>query len=297
MKKNFALAFILIAAFAIFSCKQEPKKAVVKGVINFLSGTVTLEKTGTKLSAKVGDEVTEGMKLVTGDKSVAEIYFGENAIKVIENSALEISKLAKDEKNGEQTSLSLDKGRVFARVVKKLSRADEFLVKTPTAVAAIRGTDFVVSQTDNKSTIACLKGKVQVSESGNDTAKVDLNQGQEVDVEKGKKLDVKSIKDENLKNLQKIIDDIREIREDIRKKFEDQKAEIKQKLEDQKDANRQMMDKQKQMNTENIQKQKDADKENVSAIKSELTDKKEEIKSGLKNFEKPDFKNTKPQLK
>lgn len=298
MKKFSLIMISFFIAAAMAGCKKEEKKPEAKGFINFLNGSVTIDSAGTKTPAKVGDELKAGMKVITGDKSFADIYFGENAVKVVENSVVEISKLVKDVQSGEKTVLGLESGKIFARVVKKLSKNDEFQVKTPTAVAAIRGTDFVVTQKDNKSNVACLNGKVQVSEAGKeDTNKVDLNQGQEVNVEKDKKLSVQSLKEENLQNLKKIVDDIKEIREDIRKKFEDQKAEIKQKVEEQKDANRQLIEGQKQKDAETMQKQKDADKENISGIKNELTDKKEEIKGGVKNFEKPDLKSVKPQLK
>ncbi len=298
MRRVIISSLSLVLIFPGLCCKKETKTVQPNGVVSFISGIVTIEKQGAKTPAKIGDNITEGMKIITGDKSIADIIIGENGIKIVENTILEISKLFKDDKSeGETTDLTMSKGKIFSRVGKKLIKGDSFQVITPTAVAAIRGTDFVVSEIDGKSNVACLKGKVQVKDATKaDSKPVELNAGQEVNVEKGKTLTVQDLKEENLKNMQKIIEDINEIKQDIRKKFETQRDEIKKAVQDQKDSNRELIDKQKQENRENMDKVKDSGKENIQGIKSDFGDKKEGIGDSVKKFEKPDLKGVKPKI-
>ncbi|MGL4370726.1 MAG: hypothetical protein ACRCUT_13795, partial [Spirochaetota bacterium] len=85
MKKTAVLISIFALLVAV-GCKKEekaPLAVAVNGMINFTVGKVTVDNNGTVADAKPGDTISEGMKIATiGPKSIAEIYIGENAIKV-----------------------------------------------------------------------------------------------------------------------------------------------------------------------------------------------------------------------
>lgn len=294
--KKIIYTLIILSLFLNIQCKKGKKQTESFGLINLVTGEVTLDTGGSKKPASPGDRVASGMTITTGNKSLVDIYFGINAVRVTGNSVLVISEYLQEKATGsEKTDLMLKKGAAYSKVVKKLTKKDVYTIGTPTAVASVRGTEFVVKEEDGKSNIACLKGKVTVKQPEKpETDSVLLKQGEEVDVETGKALSVRELKEENLNNIRKVLEDIQEMKQEIRAKFEEQKAEIKQKLEDQKEANKQMLRDQKEKNKGNITSQKEKDKEQISNIKDTLKDKKEEIKPDLKNV-KPTIK--KPEIK
>jgi hypothetical protein len=295
MKK--ILYMVLISSlFLNTQCKKEKKQAGSFGLINLVTGKVTLDEGGTKKPAAPGDKVVSGMTITTGDKSLVDIYFGINAVRITDNSVLVITEyMKKMATGGEKTDLILKKGAAYSKVVKKLTKKDVYTIGTPTAVASVRGTEFLVKEKEGKSNIACLEGKVSVRQSEKpETDSVVLEQGKEVDVEAGKKLTVRDLRTENRNNIRKVLEDIQEMKLEIRAKFEEQKAEIKKKLEDQKEANRQLLQDQKDKDKDKITSQKEKDKGTISDIKDTMKSEKEKIKLDLLNVKpkinKPDIK-------
>ncbi len=301
MRGFISLLAVLCLSFNITACKTEkkPEPALLEGIVNFVSGDVTVLKDGKNAPAKAGDKVSAGMRIITGAKSFADIYVGINAVKMTENSDVEIKTLVRDKSNNtEKTELYLKNGKVFSRIARKLAKGDSYSVRTPTTIAGVRGTDFVVTQTNGKGNVACLKGKVRVRSALQTEAEyVDINGGQEVTVEKGKELTVVSISEENMRNLRDIIENISELKAEIRQKFENQKREIKEKVIEQKEKNREMINKQKEENKENIENQKLKDKENIENIKEGVNKEKDKTKDLLNKVKKPDLKSVKPKIK
>jgi hypothetical protein len=282
MNKKIAVSVILLAFVCVFGCKKEskpPLAVAVNGIINFVTGTVKLEVKGAVTDAKIGDTVVEGAKISTvGSKSIAEIYIGDHAIKVTGDSSIAFPRLVLLN-GGQVTDLSVTKGGVFSKITKKLDKNDSFTVRTPTAVAAVRGTEFMVEETDGKSNIACVDGKVEVADTQNAEKNVVLDAKEEVTVDKGGDLVKKQIESDKLIRLQ-LIANIKDIQADIKQKYEDQKADMRKKFEEQREQIRQAVVDQREKDKGMVQKQKDDDKARVEAQKE--TDKAniEAIKSG-----------------
>jgi len=77
----------------------------------------------------------------------------QNAVRLMGNSALCIDKLTTTSAGADtvsDTELDLQKGTMFASV-KKLSAAAQYLVKTPTGIAGVRGTQFSITLNDDGS--------------------------------------------------------------------------------------------------------------------------------------------------
>lgn len=271
---------VIIAAVAVSACKKPNKDYAValNGMVNFTSGIVKFEKEGKTGVLKPGDSVAEGTKIITeGDKSFAEVYIDQNAVKVLGNSMLVFSRLAITNE-GQVTDLFVEKGNVFSKV-RKLEKGDSYKVKSPHSVAAVRGTDFFVSDDGKKSNIACVDGKVEVSDSA--AHSVILDNKEEVDAA-GSDLVKKQIADDKLRIL-KELSDIREIQEGIRQKFEDQRNDIRKRMEeqraeirkavsDQKEKDKEMVESQKAGDKARVEDQKKRDKENIDAIKGGSSD-------------------------
>ena len=269
MKKTAVLISVFAMLIAV-GCKKEEKRPLavaVNGIVNFTVGKVTIDNKGAVADAKPGDTISEGMKITTvGPKSIAEIYIGENALKITGNSSLVVARCAIVD-GGYVTDLTVEKGGVFSKISKKLEKNDSFNVKTRTAVAAVRGTEFMVEDLESGSNIACVDGKVEVADAQNPEKSVTLDQKEEVTVQTGADLVKQQIASDKLRQLQ-ILADIKDIQQDIKQKYEDQKADMRQQFEKQREEIRQAVVDQKAKDAEMVQKQKDDDAARVEAQKA-----------------------------
>ncbi len=290
MKKILIGSIVLLFFFTSFNCKKDVKKVIPReGLVNFITGNVkAIGADGKELDLKVGDSVKEGMKIkTTGKKSIVDVYFGENAIKILGDTVVDIKKLILDvNKNSEQSELFVEKGQVFSKI-KKLSKEDDYKVKTPTSTAGVRGTDFLVTQEDGKANIACLDGKVEVLNPTKADAKpVMLDGKEEVDVLSGQDMVKKQLSADRLRALN-ILLEIKAMREEIWEKMRKQREEIKQYVIDQKEKDKTLVDKQKEGDKALVEDQKARDRamldKNKAAIKDETTGKMKESVSDAKS--------------
>lgn len=299
MKKITFLMIIALCAIQFTSCKKAGPSIVQNdGLVNFITGDVKIVIDGKTVSANVGDKITQGMIVKTGTKAIVDIYFQGSVIRILEKSSVVMKELVKNlSENKELTELYVENGQMFSKVTRKLSQGEKFRVNTPTAVAGVRGTEFLVSEKDGKSTIACIEGKVVVKESSSDDSSfVEVEAGKEANVEKGKPVSVDELKAQNMENIKRIKDEIKEIREDIRRKFEAQREEIKNKVIEQKEENKERVENQKASDKANVEAIKGGTKIETEAIKGDIADKKNASKDAV-NSAKPEIKKFKADLK
>jgi len=300
MKK---IAFLCLVGLVVLgvSCKKESQTEVAReGAVNFITGDVFIITGGDKAKAKVGDAVKKGSSIETGAKSMVDIYFGNNVIKILEKSLVRIDQLSTVlSNNSEKSEIYVERGKLFSKVVRKLAKGESYRIKTPTTIAAVRGTEFLVVQEDKKSTVACLDGQVAVlnkslaGEAGTVESKeaateekfnleegldalnkslegkgavVVIDGGEEVAVEQNRPLTVQELSESNRKMMQDILSNIRDLQADIRRKFEEERDRIVKAVEDQKQRNEEMMKEQIQKDQQNVKDQIDSDKENVRKV-------------------------------
>lgn len=108
-------------------------------------------------------EIDPGDRISTDDETYLEVQLRDSrtVIKVFENTTVTIT--ASD---SEATSLGVSYGRVRA-IVRSLGGEEQFHMRTRTAVAAVRGTDFAVESVLTRSgeiedSVYCLEGSVEV---------------------------------------------------------------------------------------------------------------------------------------
>jgi hypothetical protein len=281
------------------SCKEKPAVVKLEGIINFITGDVIIKSSSGESKAKVGDSVAEGVTVKTGSGSVVDIYFNENVIRILEKSTVEIREFFQEAGSGKEfTGLYVEKGKVFSRVAKKLAPGEKYQVTTKTTVAGVRGTEFLVEDSDEGSRIACIEGAVAVKKVDEDDSKlINLEAGNEAVLDKDKKLNVRELKGKNKENIRKIRDEIKEMRKDIRDKFEKQREEIKKQVSDLKQAAKEKVAEQKAQDKENVKSVKEESKAKSEEIKGEIDDKKTEAKGAVEEFKKPDIKGVKPDIK
>ncbi len=118
----------------------------------------------------VGSQLTGGETVLTGPRSSAAFRFADNTtLTQQESSKLTFGRLAAYGKTGMvSTELSLDSGRLEASAAKQLSPSGGFSVRTPVAVAGLRGTGFRLNVDEDGKTLRneVLEGAVAVSAQG-----------------------------------------------------------------------------------------------------------------------------------
>ncbi len=136
---------VLSAAF-VLSLSSGPALAQSKaGVVTNLEGTATATRRTLPqpVTLKFRDDVFQNDRIVTGDRSIARLLLGGKAVVTIrERSALTITEVP-----GKST-IDLASGKIALSVAHDRLRPGERVeVRTPNAVAAVRGTTFVVEVT------------------------------------------------------------------------------------------------------------------------------------------------------
>lgn len=298
--KKLTLCFTsMLICFTVVTACGKKNDLTRLAFVNFFSGNVFIINGTVKTAAKLGAEIKEGLSIQTEAGSFVEIAVGENIIKIMENTFVEVTKLSINSANGEDSAFFIKNGQVISRITKKLGKADSYKVTTPTSVASVRGTDFVVNEETGKSYIVCLDGKVEVRGADmSDSQSVNINGGQEVSVEPGKPLAVKELSELNKKYYEDILDDINAIQDDIKNRFESEREKIREKVQEQKDQNKEMIQRQREENKQRVEDQKRANKEKVDAVVENTNVKaySEDAKKRLESV-KPDMQKFKAGLK
>ena len=134
-------------------------------------------------AARVGMEVFEGDKLITGDKSRLKVLFSDDVILALgSQTEVAVEKHLFDPKSGARsTRLDLIKGQLRSLVQKMVagSRAD-FVVKTTNAVAGVRGTEFVLVADEKETKLYTYSGEVELAGGSGERVLVAAGQGSDV---------------------------------------------------------------------------------------------------------------------
>ncbi|WP_061245935.1 lipoprotein LipL45 [Leptospira interrogans] len=174
--KKFLIVFssVLTTVLLVFNACKKPtessKAAATKGnspsaVVVFSVGEAKiLHADLTEEKAALGASLKTGDKVSTKQKSKVDIQFADgSAIRISENSVIDFDALSINSHGNSDTRLALVSGKVFAKV-NKASKEDQFSVVTPTAIAGVRGTSFIVDRSkSDKAVVKVLDGTVAVA--------------------------------------------------------------------------------------------------------------------------------------
>lgn len=167
--------------------KLQPVKAKVISVEG--SPVVELENGETQVIQK-GDAYSVGVKLDSRDGSFLLEFADGSRLMVKPNSELSFDTLSLHGLSGMvDTRVRLNRGRVNAKVTPVKKRASRYEITTPSAVAAVRGTEFRVTSIhghESSMKTEVLEGSVNV---GNDAGEQTVAAGYAVKAEKGKKVE------------------------------------------------------------------------------------------------------------
>jgi len=194
------------------------EKAKAQLIIN--SGTVQVKSEGESwTSAENGMYLYSSDSVKTGDNSTASIVLFESSIvRLDSNTEVKIIKLIQEEETS--VTIQQDSGRTW-NTVNKISGIDNYEVQTPTTVASVRGTAFVIIVQENGSSYYGVShGILNVSSISNgeiiDSIDVSGNESVFVYVDLiNKKLDVKPFEMdewvlENLVTDEQFVEDLKD---------------------------------------------------------------------------------------
>ncbi|HCL58014.1 MAG TPA: hypothetical protein DHW82_13550 [Spirochaetia bacterium] len=172
--KLFILLFSLMIVSSVGFGGEEPI-----GKIDFILGKATVQLEGEKSVSKLKKNMLlyGGETIQTDKKAMVKVKLADNSlVQINENSVIIINKISTGEN---KYSFGVIKGGMNSTVTAKNDKKG-YRVYTPTAVAGVRGTDFMVSVADNgKSNITVSEGAVEVK-SDEETSMV--KRGEEADV-------------------------------------------------------------------------------------------------------------------
>ena len=185
MKRNLNLHFfaaaLVVVTVVFFSCtpKEAPKTSEspaaepvavasapvpkdLKGLVTFITGEAKVKNGDTWTALDIGKEVALDSVVATGADGTCEIQFAEfGSVQLSPSTTLVVRHLVADETHT-SSELELTTGKVICKV-RKLTGDDQFRVRTREMVCGVRGTCFLVSASENKTTkIAVQEGSVVV---------------------------------------------------------------------------------------------------------------------------------------
>ncbi|MEQ9363554.1 MAG: FecR family protein [Leptospirales bacterium] len=182
------LAASLIAAMTLTYCGQKDNSsagpATVRTIVSHASGDVVMERAGQQSPIATGQELQAQDYLVTGEASSVDLAVtGYGVVKIGAATRVQVQSLTKTT-GGSEARLRLERGNV-ASFINRQDKNDRFSIESPTAIAGVRGTSFMMSVDDSrkepKVKVAVLSGAVAVQLPG---------QSEEVILEKNSQLTI-----------------------------------------------------------------------------------------------------------
>ena len=132
------------------------------GFVTFLSGKVSAYRGDAWEPLDVEDPVEADDRIKTGADSFCEIQFADFGVVRVQESSEIVVRNVFLKQDGSKVDVALQSGNLLCKV-SKLGKGDEFQVKTSTALAGVRGTEFVVREEIGKATVVAVnEGKVSV---------------------------------------------------------------------------------------------------------------------------------------
>jgi hypothetical protein len=184
MKHVLIVLFLLVSQSKTFAEELHGIFMVVKGDVE-----VESKKTG-KFKAKVASKVYAGDVVSTGADSRAKIVMSDrNVFNISTDTKITINKYENDSTTGvKNVEIDLSKGKVRSNVEQKYDgEKSQFMIKTPTAVAGVRGTQFLTSfdPATRRTEIVTFKGAVALSLPGSSAPPVIVKKGETSSVTQG----------------------------------------------------------------------------------------------------------------
>jgi hypothetical protein len=185
--RNLIISSAIVALVAVGCGEKKDQTSLDSAKFTYVKGDVLVSGKPATLGQTVSKDATIEVK----NNSMAVLQFSSAAsITLKANSVLSIANLSKNEAGKPVIELSQSSGASFSKIAKGQS---DFSIKTPTAVAGVRGTSFELTVGNGKTTqIKLLEGKVAVIKAteGQTAESIREDLAEATVVEAGQKVDV-----------------------------------------------------------------------------------------------------------
>ncbi len=273
---------ILIILILMSYCKkEEEKKLPNKAIVSLVVGDAIIQTEDKKeIKAAINFVVFPKDKIITSKDSFLDLQINEDVkIRIKENTVLVLESIFLNEKENKiSANFKLEKGKVYSKITKKLSKDSSFQIKTRTYVAGVRGTEFIAEENPNSSKTLVSEGSVSIDLLDKEGKPI----GKEIIIENGNKgicvnntISEKKLNDEEIKELDtdsKTISSIKtEAMENINKiikTLDDQKSINEKVLNSQKEKNKEELNQLNENNSNELNKLNQINKENLEEIKT-----------------------------
>ena len=161
MKTNRGIVWTAILASLFFVCPRL-EAAPESGRVTVAVGTVTVvtKAGGAPVAVEKGDRVSVGATIITGAGSRAVVVITpRSAIRISENSEVVITTID-ETASPSDVMIDLKEGSLGALLKPNAASELDFKVRTPSGVAAARGTFFSVAVKDGKGFTQVKEGRV-----------------------------------------------------------------------------------------------------------------------------------------
>ena len=182
MRWSTTAVVLTLATLAVAAASEAP--AVLEYDVIAVKRKLLLETADGELALEVGDHARSGDVLRTGSRSRAELAVIEYSAKFVISSKTSF-RLAHDRPG---VLLEIERGSLRA-IFGKLPEGDtrERLITTPSAVLAVRGTDYGVEVTkDGDTSVSVFEGTVEVWDVGGAGKRMMVQAGQSSRIKRGK---------------------------------------------------------------------------------------------------------------
>ncbi len=174
-------SIVSLVVFSLFFAGCPARKADPNfGILTFIMGDVKINNAVVETGVKVQKNDT----LSTSENSLAVLQFSESAVITIKGGAtLMLDDIAIRENESDILRLTQNSGSTYNKIVKK---GTDYQIKTPTAVAGIRGTSFEFTISGKVNTLLLLTGKVTITP----LKKGEMDREKSVLIDDGKKIQI-----------------------------------------------------------------------------------------------------------
>ncbi|MBR1639463.1 MAG: FecR domain-containing protein [Treponema sp.] len=152
--KNRNRFFALLIVLMCFASNAFSAPAIV----SYVRGKVEVCRGEKWLQLKIGDKINPSETISTGFQSEVKIKYNDSLMVLGALTRITLDEFSETE-NKDTVSAYLSTGAVRSKVIHTESKRVSYTVKSPVAVASVRGTDFIVT---SAGAISCNEGAVAV---------------------------------------------------------------------------------------------------------------------------------------
>jgi hypothetical protein len=239
MKNKYILMGISFILFSLQPVYAQPES--IYGMVSFVSGESYLsDSSGNKQKIKIGMKVMPENRITTTDTGIIRVQIADVFICHIEKNSTVIFQEILNNTSYDNLNIVLKKGQIMAKLLtdKEKIRKAQLTVFTPSVTAGVRGTSFMVSESETgnaseevPSGVFVTDGEVSV-ESSDGKFKLGVSAGEQAVLQKEGLL--KSILEDAYAMRMKILDELKIMKEYNCKLIDEQKEKNRQLLEEMK---------------------------------------------------------------